>query len=82
MHWRSNRFSLLGMVFKRIARMSNDHYRTTYYSKKEAAAIVKRNQSRMTDRGRNIYKARTGVSDYKDAKLLGLTIENYRKLMV
>jgi hypothetical protein len=62
--------------------MSNEHYRTSYYSKKEAKAIVKRNEDRMTTRGRNIYKARTGVSDYKDAKLLGLTIEDYRKLVV
>ena len=61
--------------------MSNNHYRITYYSKEEAEAIVKRNKDMMTDKGRDIYKARTGISDRQAAKELGLTIEEYFKML-
>jgi len=71
------------MVPKRIARMnSQHHYRTTYYSKSEAAAIVRRNEQRMTDEARRICKARRAANDMREAIQLGLTIENYLKLVV
>jgi len=62
--------------------MKNQHYRITYYSKEEAEAIVRRNEEMMTSKGRQTYKARTGISDRQEAKKLGLTIEDYLKLVV
>ena len=61
---------------------SQHHYRTTYYSKSEAAAIVRRNEQRMTDEARMICKARRAANDMREAIQLGLTIEDYLKLVV
>ena len=62
--------------------MSNEHYRSVCYSKLEAADIVRKNASMMEKRSKQISKARTGAADMRDAKELGLTIEEYLKLVV
>ena len=62
--------------------MSNEHYRSVCYSKSEAADIVKKNADMMEKRAIEISKARTGAADMRDAKELGLTIEEYLKLVV
>jgi len=61
--------------------MSNEHYRQTYYSETEARAIVKRNDDRITAKGRRVRKAKQGASDMKEAKELGITLAEYLKIM-
>jgi len=61
--------------------MSNEHYRSTYYSKEEAEEIVKKNQDRMDARAKQITSARTGVDDIKTAKSLGMTLEEYLEMI-
>ena len=59
----------------------NDHYRKTYYSETEAAAIVKKNEDMMTEKGREVSRARRGLSDVMEARKLGISVEEYRELM-
>ena len=61
--------------------MSNEHYRQTYYSETEARAIVKRNDDRITAKGRRIRKAKQGIDDRLEAKELGLTMPEYFKML-
>ena len=70
------------MVSEWCFNMSNEHYRSVCYSKSEAADIVKKNADMMEKRAIEISKARTGAADMRDAKDLGITLEEYRRLVL
>ena len=60
--------------------MSNNNYRPkTYFTETQAREINKRNREIMTESGKAVLRARTGVADHKAAIELGLTVEEYYK---
>jgi len=61
--------------------MSNEHYRSTYYSKEEAEEVVKKNEDMMNARGRQITAARRGVDTIKEANQMGMTVAEYLELI-
>lgn len=61
--------------------MTIHSWRLYYYSKTEAKAIIEKNARRMNDQAIGRCKARTGISDYREAKELGLTIDEYLNLV-
>jgi len=61
--------------------MSNEHYRSTYYSKEEAEEIVKKNQDRMDARAKQITAARRGADTIKEANQMGMTVAEYLELI-
>lgn len=61
--------------------MSNEHYRSTYYSKEEAEEIVKKNQDRMDARAKQITAARRGADAIKEANQMGMTVAEYLELI-
>ena len=81
MHWRINRINLLGMVYKRVDCMTNEHYRRTLYSAHEAKEVIRRNEEMMDAKARKIAEARTGVDDIKTAKELGMTLQDYMDMI-
>ena len=74
---------LCNKVDRRHFGMSNEHYRRgKCYSKEEAAAIVKRNNERMTQEAREACIARNKAEDCREAKELGLSLTEYYKLVL
>jgi|TARA_R110000787_G_scaffold67018_1_gene150245 hypothetical protein len=61
--------------------MTNEHYRRTLYSASEAQQVLLRNEEMMDARGRKITEARTGVDDIKTANELGMTLDDYMKMI-
>jgi|TARA_R110000824_G_C14851724_1_gene640192 hypothetical protein len=61
--------------------MTNEHYRRTLYSASEAQQVLLRNEEMMDSRGRKITEARTGVDDIKTANELGMTLDDYMKMI-
>ncbi|HAR76082.1 MAG TPA: hypothetical protein DCR60_07705 [Psychrobacter sp.] len=61
--------------------MTNEHYRRTLYSASEAQQVLLRNEEMMDSRGRKITEARTGVNDIKTANELGMTLDDYMKMI-
>ena len=61
--------------------MTNEHYRRTLYSASEAHQVLLRNEEMMDARGRKITEARTGVDDIKTANELGMTLDDYMKMI-
>ena len=62
--------------------MSNEHYRKGVYSEKEAALIVLKNQQRITEEHKKKCADRKRVDDMREAIELGITIEEYTKLVL
>jgi len=56
-------------------------YRQHYVSETDARTIARRVKARETEKGRSILKARAGIDDHLGAKELGMTVEEYRKLI-
>jgi hypothetical protein len=50
-------------------------------SETDARTIARRVKARETEKGRSILKARAGIDDHLGAKELGMTVEEYRKLI-
>tara|TARA_R110000782_G_scaffold163023_1_gene254807 strand:- start:635 stop:823 length:189 start_codon:yes stop_codon:yes gene_type:complete len=61
--------------------MTNEHYRRTLYSASEAQQVLLRNEEMMDARGRKITEARTGIDDIKTANELGMTLDDYMKMI-
>jgi len=61
--------------------VSNDHYRRTYYSETEAKKILAKNEKMMDASYAVKCKARNGIDDHKEAKALGMTIEEFRSMI-
>lgn len=61
--------------------MTNEHYRRTLYSASEAQQVLLRNEEMMDARGKKITEARTGVNDIKTANELGMTLDDYMKMI-
>ena len=73
---------MLFMVFKRYTFMSEEEYKLLCYSKEEAAAIVSEEARLELERAKVANKVRTGTSDMKAAIELGITLEEYRRLVL
>ena len=73
---------MLLMVFKRHTCMSEEEYKSLCYSKEEAAAIVEEEARMELERAKVANKVRTGTSDMKAAIELGITIEEYGRLVL
>tara|TARA_R110000822_G_scaffold81012_1_gene192700 strand:+ start:17 stop:238 length:222 start_codon:yes stop_codon:yes gene_type:complete len=73
---------MLFMVFKRHTFMSEEEYKLLCYSKAEAAAIVEEEARLELERAKVANKVRTGTSDMKAAIELGITLEEYRRLVL
>jgi len=61
--------------------MTNEHYRRTIYSAEEAKAVLRKNSEMMYAMSKKIAAARTGVADHADAKMLDMTVEEYRNIV-
>jgi hypothetical protein len=59
----------------------NTHYRTIYYSAEEAKVIVLKNKEMMDAKSRENTAARNGIEDIKEAKELGMTIDEYMTMI-
>lgn len=57
--------------------MTVHSWRLYYYSKSEAKAIIEKNARRMNDLAIKKSTARTGISDHREAKALGMTMDQY-----
>ena len=73
---------MLLMVFKRHTWMSEEEYKLLCYSKAEAAVIVREEARLELERAKVANKVRTGTSDMKEAIELGITLEEYRRLVL
>ena len=70
------------MVFERYIRMSEEEYQSMCYSRAEAAAIVRENARLELERAKAVNEARTGASDIRDAIELGMTLEEYKAMVL
>ena len=82
LHRLINWYNLLLMVFERYIGMSEEEYQSMCYSRAEAAAIVRENARLELERSKVINKARCAASDMKDARELGMTLEEYRAMVL
>ena len=73
---------MLLMVFKRHTWMSEEEYKLLCYSKAEVAAIVEEEARLELEQAKVANKVRTGTSDMKEAIELGITLEEYRRLVL
>lgn len=59
----------------------NTYYRTMCYSAETARAVVRKNKEMMDARGREKTAVRNSIEDIKEAKELGMTIEEYMTMI-
>jgi len=59
----------------------NAHYCSVYYSAEAARAIVRKNKEMMDTKSREKTAARKVIEDIKEAKELGMTIEEYMTMI-
>ena len=62
--------------------MSEEEYQSMCYSKEEAAAIVRETARLEVKRAKGINEARTGTADMKEAIELGMTLEEYKAMVL
>ena len=62
--------------------MSEEEYQSVCYSKEEAASISRETKKLLIERSKVVSNARFNASDAKDARELGMTLEEYRAMVL